>query len=564
MDKTILFVDDESAILNSIKRVFRKSSHTILTANSGEDALEIIRTTPVSVLVSDYSMPGLTGAMLLAEAKSIRPETVRIILSGNNDQTATIESLNTGGASRFLTKPWDETELINEVESALNEWESSQYAFLPKKLLNPNSIINSINDVIESESWINAILVCIGLSDIEQIKHSTGVDGITGFLTDLSPSNDALGRDVKLALTDDHHFCALIKPRDDIENAQQLITSVLEHFPVNHFLNDQKVPTSFDIGYTVVNDPNKTANDLLGNAYTALQQAKSEDSAEMVLYTERMGAQKFRRLIVESNLSDALANQEFVLHYQPKINLTDGSLYGAEALIRWDNSLLGLVPPFDFIPLAETSRLIYDIGQWVMADAFHQWGEWYRDTTNAPVISVNVSPKQLKEPGFIKRVESVLSNIALNTEFLEIEITENLMVDNLDTTVAVLNDVKQLGLKISIDDFGTGYSSLSYLNRLPADIIKIDRSFIFPMLESKANTELVNNLIKLGHDVGMQIVAEGVENEDQLLLLRDFGCDVIQGYYYSPPIPASDFWAFTETLEAHARFIDPLGNAVAV
>jgi len=565
MEKVILFVDDEVAILNAIKRVFRKSAHTVLFASSGEEALNIIQSTPVSVLVSDYSMPDTTGADLLAKAKVIRPGMVRIILSGNNDQEATINSINQGGASRFLTKPWEDRFLLDEIEKALTEWESDQYICSTKKILNQSGILDLIDAGLSAEDSEEVIVASIGIKDFEKLKDNIGVSDIALFLTDLAPAVDALGQGNSLAIMNDQNFCMTIQCASESNNSKQLITDLLDSFSNEYMVRDQKVSISYDVGYVLTNRSTQSSSELIGNANTALKLAKSLDSDEIVMFDKGMDERKNKHFILEINLNEALEKQEFFLNYQPKINLSDGSLHGAEALIRWNSSELGVVPPFDFIPLAEQSRLIYDIGEWVMRDAFTQWADWFSKLPASPVISINVSPKQLNERSFINRVEKCISTVNISPEYLELEITENLAVDNLDSTIAVLKEIKQLGLKISIDDFGTGYSSLSYLNKLPADIIKIDRSFIMPMLESSENSELVNNLIRLGHDMGMQIVAEGVEDEQQLNVLREFGCDVIQGYYFSPPVSAEDFLKFWRKLDSNPNIFNSGGiSGIAV
>lgn len=564
MQKIILFVDDEPAILSSIKRVFRKSPHKILTASTASEALTIIRSTPVCLLVSDYSMPDTTGANLLAEAKLIRPEMVRIILSGNNDQEATIQSINHGSASRFLTKPWDDKNLVSEIESALEQWESEQYFFKPKQLLNHQAIQALIDDDASNESNGTAIVAYISINKFEVLKNIMGPDCISEFLINIAPEPSALGDHISLGLMTDQHFCAYIRLAEDAGNPENAITNVLEQFTNHPTINDQKTHITFNVGYALTTTPQIPAATLIGNSFSALQQAKTSGFANMLMHTDQMNEKQASNLTLEKNLNVALDNNEFELFYQPKINLENRSLYGAEALIRWKNKELGMVSPFEFIPLAERSNLINEIGEWVIVEAFGQWAQWFSNLEDKPLISVNVSPIQLNDTSFMDRVERSLDAVDMDPKTLEFEITENLMLEDLDTTITILNRLKDLGLKISIDDFGTGYSSLSYLNKLPVDIIKIDRSFILPMLESDQSLELVKNLIRLGHDLGMQIVAEGVEDEKQLLALNEFGCDVIQGYYFSPPVPAMEFIEYSNSLTNDSTQHDSSTYKIAV
>jgi len=222
-------------------------------------------------------------------------------------------------------------------------------------------------------------------------------------------------------------------------------------------------------------------------------------------------------------------------------------LHGAEALLRWNNPTLGFVSPLDFIPVAEENDLISEIGHWVMETASYQWNDWFKGQKTDVRISVNVSPRQLWDRQFVEQVSQVLVSTKIDPSVLELEITESVMMQDIETAISVLHEIKSLGVKTSIDDFGTGYSSLNYLHRLPLDVLKIDRSFVLPLEERKESQSLVKNLIVLGQDLNMEIVAEGVENEAQLDLLLNMGCDVIQGYYYSPPITTDEFTALMKT-----------------
>ena len=541
MKKIILFVDDEQSILNAIKRLFRKSPYNVLTAGNAKDALDVIRTVPISVLVSDYTMPGETGAELLAMAKSIRPEMNRIILSGNNDQEALLQSINLGSADRFLTKPWDDSELINEVDKAMAAWEEKRYTWPDKKLLNQTSFIQMVDELISEPETTNRVVIYFGVRDFENVQQLVGIEKIRNYLYEISPTPDSVEPSVTMAILDDNNFCGIIKLENEVVSLNQKISELIEPFLEASAFDNQKYSISLDVGYCVASPETVSALDLISNALTAYQHAKSSESGNYVNYQSWMSDKKHNDRIIESNLQHALKDSEFVLHYQPKINISNNTMHGAEALLRWNSKTLGMVSPFDFIHLAERSEAINDIGHWVMNEAVRQWLEWFGQSEVQPIVSVNVSPRQLKDFSFVKRVESVLQEHRIDPSRLELEITESLMVEDIKSTIKILNDIKALGVALSIDDFGTGYSSLSYLNQLPVDTLKIDRSFIFPMMESEEKRHLVNNLIKLGHDLGIDIVAEGVEDEQQLEVLKEYGCDVIQGYFYSPPVPSGDY-----------------------
>jgi EAL domain-containing protein (putative c-di-GMP-specific phosphodiesterase class I) len=242
----------------------------------------------------------------------------------------------------------------------------------------------------------------------------------------------------------------------------------------------------------------------------------------------------------------ALERVEFVLHYQPKVDMDLKTLRGAEALIRWQSPELGLVPPMKFIPLLEETGLILQVGAWALARAAMDHRAWFERGLKPPRIGVNVSAIQLRQRDFVATVEhSILEGLA--PAAIDLEITESLVMEDIKTTIGKLNDVRKLRVGVAIDDFGTGYSSLAYLAQLPIETLKIDRSFVVSMLEDANNAALVQTIISLAHSLRLNVVAEGVETEEQANFLRLLRCDQLQGYFFSKPLPAAEFAAFLES-----------------
>jgi EAL domain-containing protein (putative c-di-GMP-specific phosphodiesterase class I) len=254
-----------------------------------------------------------------------------------------------------------------------------------------------------------------------------------------------------------------------------------------------------------------------------------------------MNALMASRLKLEGKLRNALTNNEFKLNYQAQFDLNSGQTISAEALLRWHQPELGVVPPFEFIPIAEDTGLIIELGEWVLNEACRQNREW-QDMGYEPIkISVNLSAIQFLQGNLLNVIKNILERNQLKPEFLELEITESTLMSNIEDTIKTLIDIKELGVSIAIDDFGTGYSSLSYLKRLPLDILKIDRSFIKDMPDDGDDTAITSAIIAMAHQLQLKVVAEGVETETQMNILRDFGCEIGQGYYYCKPIPAEEF-----------------------
>jgi EAL domain-containing protein (putative c-di-GMP-specific phosphodiesterase class I) len=252
-----------------------------------------------------------------------------------------------------------------------------------------------------------------------------------------------------------------------------------------------------------------------------------------------MYEQAVRRLKLEGDLRRAIEQEEFVVYYQPIVHLLSGEVWGLEALARWEHPDQGLLDPAQFVAVAEEAGLVIPMGRWVLGEACRRAQHWHREHPRTPprVMCVNLSAKQLQLPSVGQVVEEVLRETGLGAHCLSLDITETLYIDVFKGNTAVLDELKRRGVRISIDDFGKGYSSLSYLKRLPPDALKIDKEFVRGLGEDVEDTAIVQMVIELGHILGMEVIAEGVESEDQAQQLKEMGCDLAQGYYFSKPLP---------------------------
>jgi len=285
----------------------------------------------------------------------------------------------------------------------------------------------------------------------------------------------------------------------------------------------------------------KDADNLLKHAELAMAAAKEQGRNMLLFFEKRMNASAMRRLLLPNYLRRAVERQEFELYYQPKQRLRDFEVYGMEALIRWNSPDLGCVLPSEFIPVAEELGLINDIGEWVLRTACAQSRRWQLEGHRPLSVSVNLSGKQFHQQDLSATIASVLDSTGLPPECLELELTESSVMLHPKESAHALKRLKDLGVSVSVDDFGTGFSSLSYLSEFPLDTLKIDRSFVQAMTREAKNAALVEAIVDLGHKLGLAIVAEGVETLEQRDLLLSYGCDCIQGYILSPPIPAEQF-----------------------
>jgi diguanylate cyclase (GGDEF)-like protein/PAS domain S-box-containing protein len=355
-----------------------------------------------------------------------------------------------------------------------------------------------------------------------------------------------------LARVDADHF-GIVLP--DIRNARdvlRLLKKTMSAFLSHPFqLNDAVFRIAAKVGVAVCPDDGADADTLFRNAESALKKAKLSGD-KYLSYSQNMTVSVAGRLTLENQLRLALERKEFALFYQPKMNLISGEITGAEALLRWNDPVTGLVSPNRIIPILEETGLIHDVGRWALGEAVETHRRWRTTGLNAVCIAVNVSPMQLRNRGFVAEIRQAIGEDAMAAAGLELEITESLIMEDVRVSIASLRVIRALGVRIAIDDFGTGFSSLSYLARLPIHTIKIDRAFVIDMVAGPDGLTLVSTIINLAHSMRLNVVAEGVETEEQSRLLRLLNCDEIQGYWFGRPVPSDVF----ETKYLGARTIN--------
>ncbi|MCI0529226.1 MAG: EAL domain-containing protein, partial [Nitrospira sp.] len=292
--------------------------------------------------------------------------------------------------------------------------------------------------------------------------------------------------------------------------------------------------------------PYNRPEEVLRDADVAMYRAKALGKARSEIFDSSMHARAMVLLQLETDLRHAIERGEFVNHYQPIVSLASGKIIGFEALIRWQHPQRGLITPMEFIPIAEETGLVVPIGEWVLRTACAQNRAWQEMGFPPLCVAVNLSSRQFKEPNLVETVAQILRDTNLNPHFLELELTEGIVMENAATTIQTLRELKELGVQFSIDDFGTGYSSLSYLKRFPIDTLKIDRSFVMDIPADPDDVAIATVVITLAHSLELEVIAEGVEIKEQLTFLRSRGCDKMQGYLFSRPVPAE---AFEELLQ---------------
>jgi diguanylate cyclase (GGDEF)-like protein/PAS domain S-box-containing protein len=336
-------------------------------------------------------------------------------------------------------------------------------------------------------------------------------------------------------------FVILLAEIEQHRDAAQIAEKLLAALVAPHLIDGHELHVTLSIGISIYPDDADTAEAVMKNADAAMYHAKANGRNNFQFFMSEMNSRAVQRLFVENSLRRALKNDEFELHYQPKIDIGSGQMSSAEALIRWRDPDLGMVYPGQFVPIAEECGLIVPIGRWVLREACRQIQAWLTAGITAVPISVNISAVEFRHANFLDGVAAILEETGVDPTYLELELTESILMHEAESSARVLEKLKAMGVHLAIDDFGTGYSSLSYLNRFPIDTLKIDQSFVRDMASNPDNAAIISAVIGMGRNLHQRVVAEGVETGEQLAFLCLQNCDEGQGFLFSYPLPADDF-----------------------
>lgn len=333
----------------------------------------------------------------------------------------------------------------------------------------------------------------------------------------------------------------------DREKAALVAERIFDALATPFVLDCHELVISARVGICMYPDGGDNAESLIRNAYSAMQQAKDTGGNHCCFFSPHLNAFEFSRLLMENDLRHAVNRQDFSLRFQPQMELRNGKIIGMEALIRWEHSELGFVSPDDFIPLAEQIGLIEPIGEWVLRAACEQHMLCQKCGCAPPRTAVNLSPVQLHRAGLVAGISKILDETGLDPHYLEVEITEGALLRDYQTTVTTLDALYSMGVQIAIDDFGTGYSSLAYLSQFPVSKLKIDKSFVAAVTTDQRSAAISRAIVTLAHNLGMRVIAEGIETVEQLDYLRDLNCDEIQGYLLARPLTVNESVRFMKS-----------------
>jgi len=343
-------------------------------------------------------------------------------------------------------------------------------------------------------------------------------------------------------------FAVILPGVADADEAERRTQALREALAEPYLLLGKPVSVTASAGLVLYPHDGDNAGALLGRVEAAMYLAKERGRDQSRRYTQELATAASQRVDMEHDLRAALEARQFELHYQPKVRASDGMVTGFEALLRWQRPGHGMVPPMHFIPLAEQLGLLVQIGPWVIEEACRQMAEWCAMGLGRVPVAVNLSPSQLRSRSLIEGVRDSLARHGIGLGELEMEVTESMMMAEPEQAIAILHDLRAEGVELSIDDFGTGYSSMAYLKRLPVGTLKLDRHFVMDVATDPRDADLCAGVIALAHKLGLKVVAEGVETDDQRQALMARDCDIFQGYLFSKPLPAAQVGAYLQAL----------------
>ncbi len=568
--KKILIIEDEEMIRINIKELLEVEDFEVWEAEDGGVGIQLARQHQPDLILCDVMMPVLDGYGVLEQLRS-DPLTATIpfiFMSALADRSNTRQGMELG-ADDYISKPCTATELLKAITVRLEKYSIVQQYYQSKvqkvqeelqKLIYTDPITNLPNRLAlreqferikqtlnpDTSSLISVITVSV--DRFRRINEAWGYEASNHLLKAVGERMNAHFSSSAIAHLNDEKFSLILEPIAQEEIILKVVKNLLKNLSFPFFVYDKEIFVTFSMGLSFYPRDGDEIDQLLHRSQLALNVSQQQGGNRYNCYQNVWESQKDEDTIaLENDLRRALDQKEFQLYYQPKVNLKTGQIFGAEALIRWLDSKRGFISPTIFIPLAEEIGLIEPLGEWVLRTACQQTKTWHRLGLEHLQIAVNLSGRQFNLPDIRQRVLEVLLSEGLPPSCLELELTESFLIEHEDSSIQKLNRLKALGLQIAIDDFGTGYSSLSYLQQFPFDVLKLDRCFIQNINLNPKNQVIVEAVIKMAHQLQLEVVAEGVETQAELELLQKYQCDLIQGYLFSRPLPAQEFQALVES-----------------
>jgi len=541
----VLIVDDDRSARFALRYILERDGYRIAEAANGEEALRTCERTPPELVLMDAMMPEMDGFEACREIRRISAVShIPVLMITALDDQNSAERAFAAGASDFIPKPVHYSVLRQRLSRLVHASRSERRI---KQLALHDPLTGLANRRLFHEQLEQAIgraerreqKLAVALLDLDRFKHvNESLDHRVGDLLLQAVADRIRGclrsADLVARLGGDE-FAVLLHGSISEEVATTVANKIHSVLVRPFVIQAHEIFVSASMGITLYPDHGVTADDLLKRADSAMYGAKDHGN-DFRFYDPSLEEAISRRMALEHDIRRALENQDFLVYYQPVLELTGNTVVGAEALIRWRHPERGIVSPGEFIELAESTGLVLPLGEWVLRAACAQFTAWQLAELEPGRISVNLSGRQLQQRDFVDMVARILNQTNLEARHLTLEITETVLLRDPDSTLEILRELRAMGVQLSVDDFGTGYSSLSYLKDLPIDVIKIDRSFVQDICTNRYDAAMLRGIVELAHGLGLKVVAEGVERTAQREFLAQHRCDMIQGFVLSEPL----------------------------
>mgnify|MGYP000732999282 CR=1 FL=1 len=548
----VLLVEDNLADVRLVREMLTESSNYLFHFNhvlSIEKAEIFISKNHCDVLLLDLTLPDSFGLNSVQSLVAANPDLPIVVLSGTGNEQVAMDAVQIG-AQDYLVKGQGATALLVRslryaIERKRTEQKMSYLAQydvltnLPNRALFYDRLKQAIKRAVRSGD--KGALMFLDLDNFKDVNDRLGHHAGDLLLIELANRLEGCIREEdSLSRLGGDEFTIILNGIKDKKNTTHLARKIKAAIKKPILVEGQEIFTSVSIGIVLFSSENDTPENLIKHADMALYVAKDKGRGTYAYYADKMDIRANKRIDMINDLRFALDRNEFVLHYQPQFNLRSGELTGMETLLRWQHPKLGLLAPSKFVHLLEETGLITSVGDWVLYEACKQNYSWQKENLATLRIAVNLSSRQFNQKLLMKCINKSLQDSHLLSKYLQIEITESTLMSNCHESIAILNELREIGIQLSIDDFGTGFSSLNYLRLFPFQALKIDHSFVKEIATHTDVEKIMSAVITLAHGLGMQVVAEGVEFEEQLPFLIENDCDEVQGYLFSRPMSASD------------------------
>lgn len=560
----LLIIEDQKAdqiLLQTYLQTEITAHYEIDFAQCLKEARRLINLETYDAILTDFYLPDGTGPEFIKENQN-NVTTPFVVLTGRIDKTIEEEVLSSG-ASDFIPKSELSASLLKRVIKFTIERNRTQALLREKTIRDPltglynrlgmeNLLAKALKNSKQSQKPFSLLLI-----DIDKFKtindtfgHSIGDEVLKIVAESLESSTRcSQKKDFAIRIGGDE-FALIATDLDEIDNVHLIIDRLSKRLSTAFEIEGYEISVALSIGVAVYPSDGNTRDELINNADFSLYRAKRKSGMTFEFFDKGQHEKIQKRNFIENSLNEAIRKEQFLLYYQPKIQTRTGNVKGCEALIRWDHPDKGIIWPREFIHVTEETGHILEIGTWVLWQACHQAVAWQKLTRTPFSISVNVSIRQLLHSSFLDTIKTILKETGLNPKHLELEITESMVIQNLNRSIKILRKLRNMGIVISLDDFGTGYSSLSRLRLLPIDKLKIDRFLIRKVGKNRFDTAITRTVLSLAKNLKITAIAEGVETEDQYRFLKNAGCPEIQGYYFSKPVPPFEFEEYFQRLAA--------------